>query len=330
MKNNKTIMLSISILILLLVIVGYFHVPKFEKVEASSVQTKTVLESSFDYEFKANNDTIIWSSGETLEKGMPLYYYALEPSLTVYPSLLADNPEEGEIKVETYIGSFDKEGKHYWIKFIKNQQTGPTMVGAKELSPITIDVAELLEMASEIESELNSRKGSSGIPSILISLKSDLGGELFEHDISFTLESNGIIPPSAEQLSVRKEIAEEIPQTIMESRTLKDYLDCGYFLSYSGAIAFLFVTSFVTFKREPKSVYKRYNNWVSRATLTVDKEPEAYFDSLKELIDTAVELDKKVLFDYVKDIYYVLDGQNLYAHVKVTDEKISRRRSINH
>lgn len=46
------------------------------------------------------------------------------------------------------------------------------------------------------------------------------------------------------------------------------------------------------------------------------KEPDAYFDSLKELIDMAVELDKKVIYDSAGETYYILDGDIIYVHKK--------------
>lgn len=325
MKYNNILRPAISILLIALAVVGYFQIPKFESVEASSVNKKAAIESSFNYMVTATQDTILWTAGEVLDEGMPLYYYVLEPILTVYPTIAMDNPEEGEIKVELYIGSVDSGGNYLWKKYIRNQQTGKTMIDAKELKPIEINVLELLELASLIENELNDRRGSNSSLSILISMSTDLEEESLKHDISFTFGANGIIPPANELLSASKEIVEETPVKVLERRTLSDYLECSYFWSYGGALSFLFITALVTFKSEPKSTYKRYENWVSKATLVIDKKPDAYFDSLKELIDTAVELDKKVLYDSGSETYYILDGSNLYAHIRKNEQSINRR-----
>lgn len=327
MKNKRILFHATTILLVVLSISGYFHIPKYEIVEAGKIDTEAVIESSFDYEVRVNKDTLLWSSGEILEKGMPLYFYALEPGLTVYPALKMDNPSRGEVKVEVFLEAGDKDKNVYWSKFIKNQQTGTTYVGFTELSPIEIDPFELLELADGIAEDLEIQKARMGNLYILISLQAELEKESINHDIRFTLDSHGIIPPPDDQLSAREEIRAESTVKISEKRTLNDYLSCSYFWTYSGAFSLLFATAFISLKKEPKNSYRRYNSWVSRARLNSNKEPDAYFESLKELIDTAVELDKKVIYDPGREIYYLLDGDNMYAHVKKIEQALTRKRS---
>lgn len=325
MKIKKMVRPVIIISLVALTMFGYYQVPKFETVEATSVVEKSVIKSEVDYTITANQETTLWAAGENLEKGMPLYYYALKPGLTVYPALSINNPDSGEIKVDLHLGNVDKEGNYYWKKLIKNQQTGKVTIGNKDLKPLEIDVMEILEMTNSIDEELNSRRGSSGTNIILVSINAVIGEELLKHDIVFTLGSSGVIPPADEDLVFRKEIAEEVPYKQLERRTLSDYLECSYFWSYLGGISLLFMSGFYTFSKEPKNTYKRYDKWVSKAALNTDKKPDAYFDSLKELIDTAVELDKKVIFDSNSDTYYILDGSNLYAHEKSNNRTMTRR-----
>lgn len=310
--QKSTFFLPIIILLILgIAVLGYFQVPGYEKKEVSQTAVKAVIESSFDYKVKANANTILWSAGETMEKGMPLYFLAVDPLLSVYPSVHADNfqYENGTYILNVYLESLDREGKPYWSELLQNRQE-EIVPGKSSISPIKYNISELYIKKEEITKELNFNKGKHRL---LIFLEVQLDEEVLVHNTSFALESDGIAPP-VDKLKSHKEIYEESVEKSMVARTFSDYLRCGYFRLYAGSITVLLITAFFSYKPGQKSEYERYKKFISKAVLTADKEPDAYFHSLKELIEMAVELDKKVIFDATRETYFVLDGDKTYAY----------------
>ncbi len=310
-RKSTFFMPAIILLIIGIAVLGYFQIPGYEKKEVSQLVAKAVIESSFDYEVKANADTILWAAGDIMGKGMPLYFLAVNPLLSVYPSVKTDDfqYENGTVVVDVYLESLDREGTPYWSEVVKSRQERISP-GKSSIAPFRFNILELYVLVGEITRDLNFNKGNHRL---LLSLEAQLDGVVTRHSISFALENDGIMPP-ADELTSYKEIFEEGVEKIMVARTFNDYLRCGYFWIYAGSITILLVIALLGYNTEQKSEYERYKNLISKAVLTADKEPDAYFSSLKELIEMAVELDKKVIFDETRGGYYILDGDKRYVY----------------
>ena len=319
MKKKWPIISVFIILIVGLAVFAYFQVPRYTKDEVSQTVTEDVIDLFVEYEVRSNRDTMLWSSGEILEQGRPLYFFSLEPDLTVYPTLKTINSHSGTVKVEAYLENVDNEDNVYWSKAINIQQYDISLTSQENLPPLELNLMEMLELTEEISEELGLQRGGRGNLQIRVSLYADLGAESISHDVPFILDSHGLIPPPDDELAVQKEIVSHDSEQIMQARTFTDYLECPYVRTYGGIIIILIVAAFIISGRESQDEYKRYDSWVSKAVIPKVKEPDVYFSTLKELIDTSVELDKKVVYDVRRKAYFLLDGDNWYVHKKKTD-----------
>ncbi|MFO7951670.1 MAG: DUF5305 family protein [Bacillota bacterium] len=316
MKKRRSIIPIFIILIAGLAVLAYFQVPRHIKYEDDRTVTEDVINFLVEYEVRSNQDTTLWSSGEIMEQGMPLYFFSLEPDLTIYPTLEAINSHTGSVDVEVRLENVDGDGNTYWSKVIKDQQYDISIPDEENLPPIELNLMEINELSETISEELGLQRGGRGNLQVGISLNADLEAESISHKFAFIMDSHGLIPPPEDELVAQKEIVSDDSEKIMQERTLSDYLECTYFRTYGSLIIVLIIFAFVTYSREKKDEYSRYDCWVSRAIVPKVKEPKAYFATLKELIDTAIELDKKVIYDVKREAYFVIDGDNWYVHKK--------------
>ena len=311
---------ALVIMIIGVVILGFFQVPAYEKKEVSQPVAEAVIEAFFDYEVKAGADTMLWSAGEIMEQGMPLYFIAVDPLLTVSITLEAEELDfnGGSVHLDFYLESVDRDNRAFWSEHLKSYNAEITK-SDRSIDTMAFKINDIYELAKEINTDLEFRKGSHRL---LIVMEAQLGEEKMEHSLAFNLENEGVVPPSEDKLSSKREVYGEIVQKIMVARTFNDYMRCGYFWIYAVTIIVLIVIAFVSYNTEQKTEYQRYKNYISKVDLTMDREPDAYFYSLKELIEMAVELDKKVIFDETRDTYYILDGDKVYAHKKDENDNI--------
>jgi len=316
LKKKWPIISVFIILIVGLAVFAYFQVPRYTKDEVSQTVTEDVIDLFVEYEVRSNRDTMLWSSGEILEQGRPLYFFSLEPDLTVYPTLKTINSHSGTVKVEAYLENVDNEDNVYWSKAINIQQYDISLTSQENLPPLELNLMEMLELTEEISEELGLQRGGRGNLQIRVSLYADLGAESISHDVPFILDSHGLNPPTDDELAVQKEIVSHDSEQIMQARTFTDYLACPYIRTYGIIIIILIIAASIIYGRERQDEYKRYDSWVSKVVIPKIKEPHAYFPTLKELIDTAIELDKKVIYDIRRDAYFLLDGDNWYVHKK--------------
>jgi hypothetical protein len=316
MKKHKSNLKVFIILIVGLAILAFLQVPRYVKSEVNRADTLDVIDFSVAYEVRSNKDTMLWKTGEILEQGRALYFFTLEPDLIVYPTLKANNSYEGAVDVDIYLENIDKDGIIYWSKEIQNQHYDLLLNGTENLPPIELDIIEMLGLSQLIFEELGLQRGARGSLQVRYSFQADLEEESLLQDVAFTLDSHGLIPPPDDQLLMQKKIVSHNSSQIMQARALSDYFECPYFRGYSILITVLIAFSLFTYSRDKKDEYSRYEKWVSKAIIPKIKEPDAYFTTLKELIDAAVELDKKVIYDEQREAYFLLDGDNWYVHKK--------------
>ncbi len=316
MKKPRSNLKIYIILIVSLAILAYIQVPRYVESEVNTIDTLDVIDFSVAYEVRSNKDTMLWASGQIIEQGRALYYYALEPDLIVYPSLKANNSYNGAVDVEIYLENVDKDGITYWSKIIENRHYDISLNGIENLPPIELDITEMLGLSQTILEELGLQRGVRGALQIRFAFLADLEEGSLLQEAAFILDSHGLVPPPNDQLTGQKKIVSPSSSQILQTRTLNDYLECPYSIAYSILITVLIAFAVFTHSRGKKDDYSRYDRWVSRAVIPKVKEPDAYFASLKELIDAAVELDKKVIYDKHREAYFLMDGDNWYVHKK--------------
>jgi len=314
------------ILIIGLAILAFLQVPRYAKNEVNRTDVLDVIELSVAYEVRSNKDTMLWRSGEIIEPGRALYFFALEPDLIVSPSLKANNNYNGSVDVEIYLENVDQDGITYWSKVVESRNYDLVLGSTENLPPIELDIMEMLSLSQVIFEELGLQRGVRGNLQVRFAFLADLEGEPFSHEASFTLDSHGLVPPPADQLLGQKEILSHSSSQILKARTLSDYLECPYSRAYGILITVLIAFAVFAYSRDKNDEYSRYNRWVSKAVLPKIKEPDAYFATLKELIDAAVELDKKVIYDERREAYFLLDGNNWYVHKKTLSSPSSPRK----
>lgn len=330
MKKSRANLKIYIILIISLAVLAFLQVPRYVKNEVNRTDTLDVIDFSVAYEVRSNKDTMLWTSGEIIEQGRALYFFSLEPDLIVYPSLKANNNYIGSVDVEVYLENVDKDGITYWSKVIENRNYDLSLNGTENLPPVELDIMEMLGLSQLIFEELGLQRGARGNLQIRFAFQTDLEEESLFHEAAFTLDSHGLVPPPDDQLRGQKKIISQSSSQIMQARTFSDYLECPYSRAYSILITVLIAFALFTYSRDKKDEYSRYERWVSRAVIPKIKEPDAYFATLKELIDTAVELDKKVIYDKQREAYFLLDGDNWYVHKKTlsgSKEKIVSARN---
>lgn len=314
-----------------LVSAGWFYISLNNQSE-EIIQEELVLEFIPDYRITSRKALKVWPGGTIFDQGMASYFYAARPEITIIPRIKLHGPLQGElkgrIKSQVVIQATNDQKKLYWIYPVKEIKPKEFTLYQEELiegSPIeytadniSIDIYRNYEFLNEIREELMFR---SGVIQIVVSSQIDIIGEMngisidkmIDHKIPIDMEDISFSIPRTQEMTSSISL---YPMNSQSKLTLWERLE-GQLLPLLTTL-FLGILSlyFVIFGKGPKPVteHKRYREWITEGNVELKEGFHINILSLEGLVDLAIDLDKRVIFDSYRNKYFVLAEDIVYLY----------------
>lgn len=295
---------------------------------------KEVMLSTFlDYRITTGKALKAWPAGSVLEPGMAAYFYAVQPRLQIIPVITLSGLEQGSligsIDSEVFIQAIDDKSRIYWTYPFadKNHQafilSGDDAVHEQALYKTVLEAIDM-SGANALVTQMNDElKFYTGLFQLVIrsqiSLKGTVNGVAVERSIvqalPFTLQQVGFSAPSPQDLASEISLTQENTPLPQKSwRNLLQENPVPFLLDFILLISLALVIKKRTVKLKTDKEHRRFREWITEGIVEVGRKLTINILTLEGLVDLAIDLDKRVIFDTNAGKYYVLTDDLVYVY----------------
>lgn len=327
-KSIKEYFAIIAILLSIFSLVGaYWLYQNSQPTYTTLKQNRTLYayEGKFEHWSKVTEPNLLWPVGTSL-KDRNTYFLTVSPIL----NSKFDFRLEGKGTIEGGITSAadltvtaSKEDEVYWMeKYPLTDKSKSLEDGVLTMEMPELDLAQIKERIENIQENI---KFASGITQVEISIEVLLNGTIDGEEIKKQETYKMPIKISRTSYQVEKELSKEEEVTeIVEKEFEKDSPHSAKILPLSLLIFPIGALGYITFERrrldndwlmELKKTSERseFSDWISQGKLPNHEfEVEVPVDSLEDLIDAAVDMDDRIIYDNEKAIYFFIKDGMLY------------------
>jgi len=334
MKNERIRKLLTLIVVLALTasLLWTFFCIKPEPVAPSQ---QISVKFSNDYSIISGKDLSIWPKGTVFEPGGIAYFYAAEPLIKVTPVVrlygLVEGKIFGSVKSQVYIQAVNDKVEVYWSyplidipqKDFSFTAHDPDQNGSHEFAAdeITIDAVYANDLVAGIGEELSFRTGQF---QLAVESELHLSGSVDENNIdkklsnilTFVLQQASFSAPKQNDVTTEATLT-QIPETpALNERVVKELVKYPYpFILDMVLLILIFVLIFR--KKEESNTalqHKRFKEWITEGSVDPRGKYSINVFSLEGLVDLAIDMDRRVIFDPKVRKYYVMEENMLYVY----------------
>lgn len=300
--------------------------PTEERTFNVDVQT---FETSVETSAVVTGTSTLYPQGEELQD-QPVYFTNATPTLTL--TAVTTVPENQAVTVSHRLvlsqgATFN--GQPFWNRSRVEIGDGETTVQDGEFrSETTINVEDLVEETADIEEEAN----LAGALSNEFQLETTYETELEDgHTYDGTLTASTDFEFDGGVYWLEEDLAAETTESRQETEQVQ--LDRDFTFSGILALAGVVILGLAVglwFKRptqeeldrlEIQLTRQQYKEWISNGEFPTNPDKQyVYLDSLDDLVDVAIDTNKRVIYDTELDAYSVVDADLVYYHA--TDRTI--------
>ena len=325
------------VLCVVLAAVGGFVVYGTYVEPGTETETREVSSWTVDTEHlhaaEVTEENTVFEVGSTLEN-RDTYFARIAPELdvAVETDYAAAQAEDVRIEAESeLVISNAGDGVVYWEERETIAETAGENVDPDEpiATEFTLDSAALDQQASEIEEELGASPGQTEIEVVTsIELDGTINGEpeTFEREMTFGIDHAGdtysVDDPGVESETVPQEVTEEVERTYGPLRSIG-----GPFLLVIGVVAGAGL-SYARYEgilevSEAERAYLSYSDdrsefdeWITRIRLPAEAHdrPEGSADSLRDLVDFAIDSETGVIEDPETGAFHAFTEEFVYTY----------------
>jgi hypothetical protein len=333
--SNRPRLNWITVLIAALVlsmIWTYVSIQSKPVVEAPKEATLSVFQ---DYRITTGKALIAWPSGSVLEPGMAAYFYAADPKLQVIPAITLSGLEQGFlnglIETDGILQAIDDKSRVYWsYPFTGKVRQAFTLSGNEagqfgQTLSITgldpVDISSINELVTQINDEL---KFYNGLFQLVIRVQIHLSGTIngvpveknIVQTLPFTLQQVSFSAPNPQELSSEVSLTRgnnPLPQITWMDRLWDNPIPFLLTFILGLSLVFLLMKKSAA-KSKTDREHRRFREWITEGIVDVGGKVMINILSLEGLVDLAIDLDKRVIFDSKVGKYYVLTEDLVYGY----------------
>lgn len=294
--------------------------------ETESIKSPT-LSIRHEYGVVTQNDLTAWPPGTLLDPGMAAYFYAANPLLQVTSVTelfgLDDGSLSGFIDTGVMIRAIDDKSRIYWTYALAGQDRQDlSLHQGDRTASVTfdpIDMTAVYGLVSKINEELAFHSGMlQMVVTSKIHLKGTVNGIPVDKSIAlespFLLQQAGFSAPGSNDLTSENPLA---PATATSSQTTlsQKARENPFPFLLDGILLFALVVLLLRKNAaKPDAEHRRYKEWITEGIVEVRDKTAINILSLEGLVDLAIDLDKRVIFDSKAGKYFVLTEDLIYVY----------------
>lgn len=329
-QKTKTFILILFIASLVWTYFSFLSTP--ENIQENDIS----LTASPEYEITSRKEVIPYPYGTIFDLGLATYFYATDPEINVNPKISVSGTGKllirGILDSQVILQAIDDEGQIYW-KYVMRElpQQGFELSQNTEgeadhesftSKPIFLNANAAYRLGMQIANELMFQNGT--IQMLLtcnIRLNGSSNNTEFEKNMSvslpLTLQQAGFVLPkpsdAATELSITipKTNVEQIPKFLSEIRRNSLQLATNFIL-----LILLVFTLFLFRAKQSKMIilHRRFKEWITEGYVEIPDKLVVSILNLEGLVDLAIDLNKRVIYDNIKDQYFVLTEDMVYLY----------------
>lgn len=298
--------------------------------ERKSLELYT-LKGWYDHTATVEKENPLWPRGTELQN-QPLYFSAIAPSLDGKFHFQINSPSSIDVLVNYQLKrvlSSSKEETVYWSKE-ETISTGTKKLGReRELQiPFVLNITEIKKEIAEIKDGLDFYGGNIALKVIaLVDYQGEIGGQKINQEKEFLL----LINPHSSYYEVSGKPFEQIVKEEVVQRVAVSHsnLEKATLITLPGILFLAIIGLAVTkLKYRPltkeeierlnkEKEYQKFREQISLGECPPELEKEKRvikLKSLKDLVEIAIDMDKRVICDRERDRCFVVDGDILYLY----------------
>lgn len=283
-----------------------------------------------EYKIESGTDLTVWPKGTFFEQGRAAYFYAAKPKITTTPIIKINGMNEGlingTVKSKVFIQSVDEKSQTYWsYKLNESPLNEFTLSAGKAFNQnpeMVLDIPDAYSKVNKIGEELLFQSGLFQLLVVSdIKVSGTVNGVPIEKSIVHTLPINLLqtsftIPKSQEITSKISLIAEGKAPALTEN--LLRIIQFNIIPFVIDFILLLLLVALYILKQmgKPKAAkdHTRFKEWITDGSVEVKDRQDIQILSLEGLVDLAIDLDKRVIYDSKVNRYYVLAEDIVYIY----------------
>lgn len=326
----------IPLVLIALIISAVWTYSSIKSKSSDTVVKGVTLSIIPDYQIISGKTLIAWPAGTVLPQGMASYFYAALPTVNVSPTIKIEGMEQGllngTIKSQIIIQSIDDKSQIYWQHMLRETPVESfTLSKGSSNQPdqltynsdnIALDVISAYNSITQISSELMFQNG---VYQLVVNSDIKLTGTVNGIQIDRSLTQS--LPLILQQVSFSVPKSQDIITDISFNdnnsspslkQTLIELIQNNYIqISITGSLLLLLIFLLMIGKRnksEDEIHHKRYKEWITEGSVEVKDKLKINILNLEGLVDLAIDLDKRVIYDSKINKYYVLTEDIVYLY----------------
>lgn len=317
------------VLISLLVLSVFWTLISIRPKPATETVNAPTLSVRHEYSVVTQKALKTWPPGTKLEPGMAAYFYAAAPMLLVTPVIESSGLENGSlsghIDTEVFVRAMDDKSRVYWSyttvdakrQVFTLNEDGQSTPRLTPLDPI--DVSNVYAIVSQISEELSFY---SGLLQIVVSSQIVLNGTVngvsvdkrFVRELPITLQPAGFSAPGPNELTSEIPLVPE-SFSVSQNTLLQNVRENPIPFLLDGLLALALILLLPGKKATKQAVeHRRFKEWITEGIVEVRDKTAINILSLEGLVDLAIDLDKRVIYDPKAGNYFVLTEDLIYVY----------------
>lgn len=332
MKKKLRIAFIIIVIIALAASMGwtYYILLPEPTVPVSQVSLKAYL----DYQIVSGKSLTLWPAGTVFQQGEIAYFYAAEPKIKVSPTLMLYGLDKGEItgtiETETSLQAVNDKAEIYWsynlnhtapqpITFSKDGQAGAAAEYVAEGTEL--DAVSSYDLVTKIGEELLFRTGQLQlVVSSRIHLTGSVNGNTIDKQMNITLpfilQQSSFSAPQVTDTTAEAVLAQSPQAPSLWQHITNTAVSFPY--PFVADAVLLIILMILLWSKDAKAKalleHKRFKAWITEGSVDLKNKYSINIFSLEGLVDLAIDLDKRVIFDPKQGKYYVIEENIVYLY----------------
>lgn len=332
-QYRKTLILILFVGLFFSIIWTYLSVNSHTRKDNSSDVTLSIIP---DYHIKSGTDLKVWPKGTVLEQGMAAYFYAAAPRVTVKPVIKVEGMTNGHI-TGTYISritvqSIDDNSQIYWSHIIhESTPVEFSLTGGNQESDsqslfqaadISLDIPAAYNYANGIGDELLFQGGSfQVVVNLDVAINGTADGTSVDKKVDLSLPIN-LFPtyftmPKTEEITSQVTLKEKASSPSLKE-TILEIIQINPIPFLTDIILLLLLLALLIANEaaKPKTAkeHSRFKEWITEGSVEIKNQLCVHILSLEGLVDLAIDLNKRVIYDRKVNRYYVLEEDMAYIY----------------
>ena len=268
-------------------------------------------------------DPVLYEPGEELV-GMPAYFYNESPRLTIVANVSTPPGESVDVDARmTIVYRAERDEHVFWEHRDLLAEESTTVRDGEMTITATKDMRSALQTVESVES----RAGAVGSVDTFIELHVEYESQLYEG--SFSPETEVQLGSQAYWLS--EDLEDSSTESQLETHTIEldppmeQVIGFGILgimlLMGSLGILLTLYRGVDTERLRTELARGEYAEWISRGEIPTSSEKQfVSIDSLEDLVDVAIDSNRRVLYDTEIDTYGVVEGDLVYYYSPTRDD----------